>query len=155
MSVDTQVPTRARLRPMHLRVAAGLAVLVAVVAVAANLGTSAPPLELALGPDDGLASCLAFDVEILAGMPVAFEGTVTGIEGETVSLAVDDWYKGGEATQVNLISSGGSLALIGGIDFELAGQYLITASDGTVNACGFSSVASPEMRAAFDEAFGG
>lgn len=157
MSVDTGLtanPTQSGPKRLRLQVAAGLAVLIAVVAVGANLGSSAPPLELALTPDDAIASCLQFDVAILAGMPVAFEGTVTGIEGETVTLSVDRWFKGGEASEVNLISSAGSVALIGGVNFEMGGQYLITATDGTVNACGFSAASTPEMRAAFEQAFG-
>lgn len=158
MSLDTghkASPTQTGPKRLRLQVAGGLAVLIAVVAVGANLGSSAPPLQLALTPDDAMASCLPFDVAILAAMPVAFEGTVTGIEGETVTLSVDRWFKGGEASEVNLISSAGSVALIGGVDFEVGGQYLITASEGTVNACGYSSEATPEMRAAFDQAFGG
>src|SRR5690606_30842071 len=49
----------------------------------------------------------------------------------------------------------GMEALIGGIPFEEGGSYLITAYDGTVNYCGFSGPATADLRAAFDEAFGG
>lgn len=157
MSLDTgqvAAPTQAGPKKLRLQLAAGLAALMAVVAIGANLGSSAPPLQLALTPDDAMASCLAFDVAILAGMPLAFEGTVTAVEGETVTLSVDRWFKGGEASEVNLISQAGMVALIGGVDFSVGGQYLITATDGTVNACGYSSEATPEMRAAFEQAFG-
>jgi len=46
-------------------------------------------------------------------------------------------------------------ALIGGIDFVEGEQYLITASEGNVNYCGFSGPATPEYRSAFEEVFSG
>lgn len=113
-----------------------------------------PPLELSLGEGDALASCLPFSVEILAGMPLAFEGTATAVEGEMITLAVDRWFTGGDAAQVTLIGPAGMEALIGGIEFTVGGQYLITATNGTVNYCGYSAPATPELRAAFEEAFG-
>jgi hypothetical protein len=56
---------------------------------------------------------------------------------------------------VVLETTPGMEALIGGIAFDVGQLYLITAADGTVNFCGYSGVATPEMTAAFDEAFGG
>jgi hypothetical protein len=116
---------------------------------------AAPPLELSLGEGDSLASCLAFDVANLAPMAVAFEGTVTAIDGESVTLTVDRWFKGGDASEVTLDAPAGMEALIGGIDFVEGDQYLITAEAGTVNYCGFSGPSTPEMRAAFEQAFPG
>jgi hypothetical protein len=87
-------------------------------------------------------------------MPVAFEGTVVASEGDSVTLDVDRWFKGGEASQVVLRAPQGLEALIDGIAFEVGSQYLITATDGNVNYCGFSAKSTPEMRAAFEEAFG-
>ncbi len=114
-----------------------------------------PMLELSLGAGDGLASCLQFDVATLAGMSVAFEGTVTDIEGERVVLEVERWYTGGDTARVALIGPAGLEALVGGIDFEDGGRYLITAAGGVVNYCGYSGAATPEFRAAFEQAFGG
>ena len=48
----------------------------------------------------------------------------------------------------------GMEALIAGIPFEVGGQYLITAYDGNVNYCGFSGPSTPELRAAYEQAFG-
>ena len=45
--------------------------------------------------------------------------------------------------------------LIGGVTFEPGQQYLITATDGVVNYCGFSGPVSPELQALFDQAFPG
>jgi hypothetical protein len=88
-------------------------------------------------------------------MPLAFEGTVTGVDGDVVTLDVDRWFKGGDATQVTITAPAGFEALIGGIEFDEGAQYLITATDGVVNYCGFSGPSTPEMRAAFEEAFPG
>jgi hypothetical protein len=112
-----------------------------------------PALQLSLG-GAALQSCIAFDVAILAEMETAFEGTVTNVEGEQVTLVVDHWFTAGEATVVELHAPDGMQALIGGIDFVEGDQYLITAAGGNVNYCGFSGPSTPEFRASFEEAFG-
>ena len=55
---------------------------------------------------------------------------------------------------MTLQAPAGLEALVGGIDFEVGEQYLITAADGVVNYCGYSAPATVDMVAAFDEAFG-
>ena len=112
-------------------------------------------LELSLGESNALASCLPFDVAILADMPMAFQGTATSVDGSTVTLSVDRWFKGGDAATVSLVGEHESPALIDGFAFEAGAQYLITASDGTVNYCGFSGLATPELLAGFEAAFAG
>jgi hypothetical protein len=147
-------------RPWQVAVAAAAVVIVAIGAVGLLTGdndgdpvASGPPLELTAGGEDPMAICIMFSVEELAKAPLAFEGTVTSVEGETITLDVDHWFKGGDATQVILNAPAGMEALIGGIPFSEGGQYLITAYDGNVNYCGFSGESTPEMRAAFEEAF--
>ena len=115
---------------------------------------SGSPLELNAAGEDPMAMCIMFSVEELAKMEVAFEGTATSVEGETVTLDVDEWFKGGDAGQVVLHAPAGMEALIAGFPFEVGGQYLITAFDGNVNYCGFSGPSTPEFRAAFEQAFG-
>ncbi len=139
--------------------AVAVAAIAALIVAALLIGGDDPqpqaaPLELSLGEGDGLASCLAFDTAILADMSPAFEGTVTAKDGERITLAVDRWFTGGDATEVSLIGPHGLEALIGGIDFQVGDQYLITAANGTVNYCGYSGAATPELRAAFEQAFG-
>jgi hypothetical protein len=116
---------------------------------------SGPPLELSAGTaDPSMTMCIMYSVEELAKAPVAFEGTVTSVEGETVTLDVDHWFKGGDAEQVVIDAPAGMEALLAGIPFEEGTQYLVTAYDGTVNYCGFSGPSTPEFRADFEEAFG-
>lgn len=137
-------------------VAAALGLAVAIPALNGDTPTTvaAPPLELSLGEGSALASCMVFDVGILAGMPMAFEGTVTAVEGGQITMKVDRWFKGGDATTVELSAPTGLEGLIAGIDFVAGGQYLITAAEGTVNYCGYSGPSSPELLAAFQAAFG-
>jgi len=134
------------------RLLGGGAVVVAVVAALA-LRPAPPAMELSLGAGDAMTSCLAFDVERLAEMPVAFAGTVTDTGGETAVLAVDRWFRGGESDEVLLRAPAGLEALTGGVELVPGERYLITATDGTVNYCGFSGPATPELTAAYDAAF--
>ncbi len=145
-----------------LGVAAAAALVVAVGGAIALSGggdgdpiASGPPLELNAGTDDPMAMCIVFSVEELAKAPLAFEGTVTSVEGETVTLGVDQWFRGDDAGQVEINAQAGMEALIGGIPFEVGGQYLVTAYDGNVNYCGFTGPSTPELRTAFEEAFAG
>ena len=141
-------------------IAAAAALVLAVGGVIALTGggtdpvASGPPLELNAAGEDAMASCIMFSVEELARAPLAFEGTVASVDGATITLDVDHWFKGGDAGQVVLNAPPGMVALIGEIPFETGGQYLITAYDGNVNYCGFSGESTPEFRAYFEQAFG-
>ena len=136
--------------------AAAVVVVVAGVIGALTLGGGGgEPLSLSAGVDNSMTSCIQFSEDVLAKMPVAFEGTVTSADGETIGLEVDHWFKGGDASQVVINAPAGMEALIGGIPFEVGESYLITANDGTVNYCGFSGVSTPELRGSFEAAFAG
>ncbi len=144
--------------------AAALVLLVVAGLVVANLGdddddgeidVAAPPLVLSLGVDDIMASCIVPEASVLAGMSPALAGTATAIEGEIVTLTVDRWFAGGDdtTTAVELHAQPGMEALIAGFSFEVGEQYLITATNGSVNFCGYSGPATPSFQAFFDEAF--
>ena len=113
-----------------------------------------PPLELSLGDSNVMATCMVFDPAILADMSPAFAGTATSVDGDSVTLDVDHWYAGGDATTVVLRGAGESPALIAGFAFEPGARYLITAAEGNVNFCGYSGPATPEFTEFFDQAFG-
>lgn len=116
--------------------------------------TDASRLELAAPADDAIASCIAFSPEELRRVAeVAFAGTVISVNGPQVVMDVDTWYLGDEASEVSLSAPQGMEALIGGIPFAVGEQYLVSAANGTVNYCGFSGPATPEYRAAFEQAF--
>lgn len=135
--------------------ATALVVVMAINLNGAAAGPVAAPMELSLGEGNSLSSCIVFDTAVLAQMPVAFEGTVAAVDSSTVTLDVDRWYRGGDASQVSLAgASEDAPALIAGFAFDVGRQYLISASEGQVNFCDFSGPSTPELRAAFDEAFG-
>jgi hypothetical protein len=110
-------------------------------------------LELTAPGDNVAQMCIAISPELVADMPVAFKGTVYTSGGGVVTLTIDQAYKGTDAQVATLIAPEGLEALIGGVTFEPGQQYLITATDGVVNYCGFSGPATPELQAIFDQAF--
>lgn len=153
-------PARAPRRSWTIGIAAVSALVLAVAAGLAFTGgdqapiATGPPLELVAGGGDAMQSCIAFSVaELDAVAEIAFEGTVTAVDGDTVTLAVDTWYRGEEHSQVILNAPQGLEALIDGIAFAEGDQYLISAQGGDVNYCGFSGSSTPEYRAAFEAAF--
>ena len=163
---ETPTPTPVA-TPRRLRLVAGLAASVAAVAVAAAvLGgddkpqvTQRTPTTMALkapaaegGPS--MSSCVMFSVDILRDMPVALAGTAVSVTPDSVTIDVDRWYKGGSADQVTIATPGATTSVaLDGVEFTQGTRYLITATDGTVNTCGFSGPATAELERAFAEAF--
>lgn len=165
MSTSTEDRTERHTSPRRTWAIGVAAVAALVLAVAGGVALTggedtpplaqAPPLQLDAGGEDIMASCIMFSAEELERVAeVAFEGTVTAVEGDTVTLRVDNWYRGDEAVgEVVLNAPQGMEALIGGIPFETGGRYLISAQGGSVNYCGFSGEATPDLRAGFEQAF--
>jgi len=159
MDSTTQSTTRPDRHRMQWAtgVAAALAVAVIGAGVLGSTGSepTGPPLELTAQGGSTMASCIRFDVSILADMSPAFAGTVTDVTDSVATLTVDHWYAGGDADTVEISYSTGMEALIATPDFEVGQRYFVTATDGTVNGCGYSGPATPELEAAFDQAFPG
>lgn len=108
------------------------------------------------GGGPSLGSCIMFDVAILRDMPVALAGTVVAQDADSVTLRVDRWYKGGSADQVRIATPAGATSVaLDGVEFEQGKRYLLTATNGTVNVCGYSGPATPELEKSYTEAFGG
>jgi hypothetical protein len=113
------------------------------------------PTTLALSmPATPDSRCRAFDVAVLRTMQVAFEGTVTATRNQQTTLAVDHWFTGGDADRVTIRVPDGRTSEVLGIDFRSGKRYLVTATDGMVNGCGYSGPATSELESAFAEAFG-
>ena len=165
-SAPDDEPAARRRRPwlIPLVAAALLAIMVVTVLVVSGggrvgdtpAGEDPTTLALSLPPSDVAGSCVMFDVQFLAQMPVALAGTVTAIDEEQVTLDVDRWYKGGDADLVTVaVAPGQTSAALDGVDFREGERYLISATDGTVNGCGFSGPAEPQLEQAFEQAFAG
>jgi hypothetical protein len=118
-------------------------------------GTDRTTVTLAM-PEIGtsMSSCIQFDTRILADMTLAFSGTAADVADDTVTLQVDRWYRGGKADVVVLNHYDAQTASIDGIEFIEGSPYLITATNGTVNFCGYSTPWSQDMADKFQQAFG-
>ena len=177
----TQIPDRNQKnsdqrwrRPALLTSAAAAIIAIGIVLVGATSGGGLFPSKakttLALnlaGGSTGLqaSSCVVFSIPFLREMPLAFAGSVTSIiistlGDMTVTLNVDHWYKGGSADLVTLTTMTGhtltpttQVSSEGNIDFVQGKRYLVTATNGTVNGCGFTGEATPEFEKLFAEAF--
>jgi hypothetical protein len=100
--------------------------------------------DLPLGSQDAMAMCLQLTVETLSPMPLAFSGEVTEWSADAVVIDVDTWYRGGDSDRVRLLAPDMSATSLGsGVDFQEGSRYLLTATDGTVNYCGFSDPSTP------------
>jgi hypothetical protein len=133
------------------------AAIVAVVVVANNdsgTTTATPPLALSLPESDVMAMCLAIDASMLNdSAELAFAGTVSSVGDGVVALDVDRWYRGGDATSVEVSTPQGFTVALDGVDFVVGTRYLVSASAGQVLGCGMSGVASPEFEQLFETAF--
>jgi hypothetical protein len=152
-------------KPALLTAAAAAVIALGIVAISLTSGGPAAPTKakttVALkiaggGTITSSASCIQFSIAFLREVPMAFSGTVTKIDQGTVSLAVDHWYRGGTAEIVTLtrLPGGANVEVsIDGVSFAQGERYLVTATNGTVNSCGFTGEATPELEKAFAEAF--
>ncbi len=111
-------------------------------------------LSLTLAAQDSMQMCLAFSPEALAPMEVAFSAEAYEVDGDTVRLAPDHWYRGGDGANDIVLTAGSPEVLLeGGIAFEEGQRYLVSAVDGAVATCGLSAPYTDQMAAAYDEAF--
>lgn len=106
------------------------------------------------GADDPMAMCLAIDATSLGMFPVAFAGSAIEVDDGVATLEVTEWFRGGDADRVTIEAPPAQPALIGGVDIEVGGDYLITADNNTVSNCNFSDRATPELEALYRSAFG-
>jgi len=157
-TADPTAGPRRRLRPALLAAAAALVIAGILVSLSARGPGPVGANTLALSAPGGtvMSSCVRFDVAILRDMPVAFAGTATAVTPSAVTLQVDRWYAGGTADVVSIaLPDSHSSASLDGVDFRQGTRYLVTATGGVVNGCGFSGEATPELEAAYAAAFPG
>jgi len=91
---------------------------------------------------------------MLAGYSQAFEGTVTAIEGDTITLEATDVYQGdvGETVEVTGPPAGITEAL-NQVQFQVGGTYLVSTWNGSISMCGYSGPASGPLESLYKEAF--
>ncbi len=162
-------------RPRRWLMPAAIAGAVGVLAVGAGLAMNdsdtdspkkqvvqAAPMKLtapgapAGGGGPVMSSCIMFDVAILKDMPLAFGGVVTSVAPGKVVLDVDHWFKpaDNDVTTVELATADGNTVALDGVEFIQGKRYLVTATDGNVNTCGYTGEATAELESSFTKAFG-
>lgn len=115
---------------------------------------AAPAVTQLAAPPVSSAKCAVPTAELLATQDVAFAGTVTTIEGDTVTLETTTVYAGQVDQQVQVTApSTDLLALLDAVRFEVGRDYLVSASAGVVSVCSFSGPASPALQRLYEQAF--
>ena len=163
---NSMTVTEVRRRPAMAYAAAALVLVAAVAGLllwrspghdagpgSATAGTTA--VQLALGGTQ--ANCVEPQAASLAeAADLAFAGTVTGIQGQTVTLQVTHTYKGANVTAAQVRQTGDTSEQLVGADgtFQLGRKYLVAAAEGQVMICGYSGEAdAPGLRDLYDQAF--
>ncbi|MEX2293382.1 MAG: hypothetical protein WD691_06295 [Acidimicrobiales bacterium] len=160
--LDDKRSTGPARRGLAIGAAAAVVLAIAIGAVALRDDDSRSATTIAApaptgGPSMGM--CMQLTPEVLAPVDLAFDGTVTQIDGEQVTLAVSTWFKGGESDDVVVTqdkeATEAQMIELDGIQLEEGHRYLVTATGGLVNGCGFSGEYSEELHDIFSEAFAG
>src|SRR5262245_1571635 len=164
---STQTPespqSRTRGRgPLTWLVAAAAVVLVAVAGVfgLANRSddstpaTSSTVTELGYRPPEG--RCLIPDVAVLRQQGVAFRGTLVALSDGAARFDVTHWYAGGPTDVAEVTAPAAALSDLQQVaDLRVGGDYLISATNGRVTACGFSGPARGHLLDLYGQAFPG
>ena len=113
----------------------------------------ASAVELSLPAQDN-ARCMPVEPETLGKAETAFDGEVLTVDDDAVTLAVREWYAGGDkAAQVRLDLARVPQTLTGYFDFAKGSRYLVAANDDTVLVCGFSGPWSKDLEQVYAAAF--
>lgn len=116
----------------------------------------APAATVLTAPAAVAAKCMVPNVEVLRRQDLAFQGTVTALDGLTVDLSTAKVYAGDVADAVRVRAPSAEMSmLLNAVQFEVGKSYLVSATDGQVTLCGFSAEATPELTALYAEAYGG
>jgi hypothetical protein len=112
-----------------------------------------PGQTTALGVGATQDKCAVATPEILAQYPQAFEGTVTSIEGDTVTIDTTEVLNGEVGETVQVTAPHGLFdTMLGTVDFQVGESYLVAAYDGQLSMC-YSGSATGDLRSPFEKAF--
>jgi hypothetical protein len=118
-----------------------------------NAGLAGQTTQLAAGSAQG--RCRPLTADVLAQYDQAFQGTVTAVDGDTVTFQTTDVYAGqvGETVQLTAPPAGFAKILSQGTTFQVGQSYLVPAYQGAVSMCGYSGPATSDLQRVFKEAF--
>lgn len=148
----TMDTTSERTRRMPWALAAAAAVVAAIAVLLSGGGAPAPSQE----PGPNVGSCVeTYSAGTLANRDFAFDGTVTDIDGDLVTFAVNTAFRGDLASSITLEAagmSGSSVTSSGGLSLALGQRYLVAGDDRFVWACGFTRLYDGAVAAEWAEA---
>jgi len=102
----------------------------------------------------GAASCLVYDPANLPDFDSVFDGTVTAISGDEVTFKVNEGWKNADGS-ITLTAPRVDIAISGPQpEFKVGSRYLVTASDTTISACGYTLDYAADAAATWAAAFG-
>ncbi|WP_330252816.1 hypothetical protein OG874_43380 [Nocardia sp. NBC_00565] len=107
---------------------------------------------LSVGPGVA-AKCMPPSAEIVARQAIAFEGKVTNVTDNLVTLEATHFYSGTATDLVTVTKPDLGMSELP-VDFQLGQTYVVGATDGHVSICGLSGLATDDLRALYEEAFG-
>ena len=171
LTESRETGTRGR-SPLTWLVAAAAAVIIVgagIFALVDDRGTDEPPPPPQAAPSPSViqltapgeqayaARCAVPSAELLAPQPTAFDGTVTSIDDDVVTLSPSQWYAGESADEVQVEAPPEVLGqLLTSVEFEEGGRYLVAAnSDDEVVVCGLSDRYTPRLATLYEQAFAG
>jgi hypothetical protein len=155
--IEPEPPRRRSLRRVGV-FALGGAAAAAVVAIALLLGPGSPGVAPGPSTGPGVAQCVeTYSLETLRNRGFAFDGNVTAVDGDEVTFAVNNAYRGpaGEVTLTAMGMTGTAITSAGGPNLAVGSRYLVAGDDHFVWACGFTQDYNPAVAAAWADALGG
>lgn len=100
--------------------------------------------------------CRVPDASIIGAQETAFDGVVTAISGDVVTLRPSRFYAGERTDLVTVRAASADLAaLLNAVEFEEGGRYLVAATGGRVALCMISAPYSQQLADLYERAFEG
>ena len=151
-TMDTSTE-RTRRTPWALGLGAVAVAAVAAVAILTSSGGDPAPSQQ---PGPAIGHCVeTYSAETLANRDFAFDGTVTAIDGDSVTFAVNEAFRGDPGDSVSLQAegmTGTSVTSVGGPSLAQGERYLVAGDDQFVWACGFTQPYDEAVAAEWAEA---
>lgn len=130
---------RTRRTPWVLGLGAVAVAAVAAVAILTNGGGDPAPSQ---EPGPNIGRCVeTYSTETLANREFAFDGTLTAIDGDRATFAVNEAFRGDLGDSITLEAAGmtgTSVTSVGGPSLAQGERYLVAGDDRFVWACGFT-----------------
>lgn len=105
-----------------------------------------------------VGSCVeVYDLNTLAQRETAFDGTVQGVSGDTVTFTVNRWFRGGDDPEVTLGGASGLQGLTSagsGATLEPGTRLLVAGDGGFAWSCGFTQPYDASVAREWEGAFG-